>query len=88
MFFPIKCQGENIIVVYGKLRQKELQYICIVNSLILLDLTNTMGAYSRNVLQLPWLYSKASGTHKFKLYTKHTSRLRHKNVLFRTCVSH
>lgn len=42
MFFPIKCQGENIIVVYGKLRQKELQYICIVNSLILLDLINTM----------------------------------------------
>lgn len=58
MFFPIKCRGENIIVVYGKLRQKELQYICIVNSLILLDLINTMGAYSRNVLQLPWLYSK------------------------------
>lgn len=42
-------------MVYGKLRQKELQYICIVNSLTLLDLIK-MDAFT-NVLQLPWFSS-------------------------------
>lgn len=56
MFLPVKCQGENIIVVYGKINQKKLQYICIVNSLILLDLLNMHAVM--NVLYLPRLYSR------------------------------
>lgn len=56
MLFPIKCQGDNITVIYGKLRQEELQYICIVRLLIMLDLLNMHALM--NVLHLPSLYSR------------------------------